>query len=445
MVSDGSEAEEVEGPKVFISYRRSDTEDVAERLAFMLKGDLGSRNVFRDRESMLLGEPWRDALQKAMSEADAALFLVGPGWEGGSPSDRRIDEADDAVRREAAEALSRKVRANPIPLLIDRTDPPERLPDDVRALFKDPNYVSMGRDEVTTEASAAYQSILVGVWAALARLVPRGVVILGESDKMVELDGLVEELADAGALDSQTLSRFASGVYVASWRDVEKLKSDFPRLIVQSTDEPSDTQKARLAAFAALWPGAAVAVTGIGAGALIAMGPSLGFGGSSGTAALAQVSSAELAGATAATSTASSGGLGGIWASAGIGAKVAAGLAGIAIVVGSAMAVTNAIDDDGSEATEEQPASAADESSDPGVEHDCWGVREAGTYFQGFSGLDSDGNCTGLLGAERLTREQCLEARDEWLAFVEDIQERGYAWAPSDADAAAEVEGDCGT
>lgn len=346
MGSDASGADEVVGPKVFISYRRSDTEDIAERLSSLLMSDLGSRNVYRDRESMILGEPWREALRDAMRAADAALFLVGPGWEGESASGRRIDETDDPVRREAEAALSADVRANPLPLLIDRTAQPEGLSDDIKGLFDVPNFMSMSRGEVTSESSTGYQSILVGIWAALARLVPHGVIILGESSKMVELDSLVEELTATGALDSQTLSRFASGVYIASWRDVKKIQSDFPQLIVQSTGDPSEILKARLAAFATLSTGAAVAATGAGAAALVAMGPSLGFGGSTGAATLVQTSSAQLVAAAPSASTASAGGFSGMWASAGVGAKVATAAAGVALVAGGAAVVLSAINED---------------------------------------------------------------------------------------------------
>lgn len=64
-MSDGTttDVEEIEsGPTVFISYRRKDTGPEAEKLSIRLREDLGSTNVFRDEDDLIVGDRWQDTL-----------------------------------------------------------------------------------------------------------------------------------------------------------------------------------------------------------------------------------------------------------------------------------------------------------------------------------------------------------------------------------------------
>jgi hypothetical protein len=68
-------------PKVFISYRRSDTQMVAGRLRESLARRLGNAAIFRDKDSIGAGEDWTKAIEASLSGDVVVLALIGPGWE----------------------------------------------------------------------------------------------------------------------------------------------------------------------------------------------------------------------------------------------------------------------------------------------------------------------------------------------------------------------------
>src|SRR4249920_2332518 len=112
-------------PRVFLSYRRADTLDVAQGLSKWLREDLGGANVFRDEEDLIGGQSWQDVLTDTIRAADATLVLIGETWLGvRADGTRRIDEADDPVRSEVRDALKDRRSGSPIPVLVDIAEPP---------------------------------------------------------------------------------------------------------------------------------------------------------------------------------------------------------------------------------------------------------------------------------------------------------------------------------
>jgi hypothetical protein len=119
--------------RVFISYRRSDSRDVAARLYDRLSVAPAVKSVFLDVDDIAPGEAFPDRLERALAQCDVVLALIGRDWaaplpEGGS----RIARDDDFVRLEIARALTLGKRI--LPVLIDNADfpAPESLPDNVR-------------------------------------------------------------------------------------------------------------------------------------------------------------------------------------------------------------------------------------------------------------------------------------------------------------------------
>lgn len=68
-------------PKVFISYRRSDTQMVAGRLRESLTKHIGSGAIFRDKDSIVPGVDWTKAIKESLSGDVIVLALIGPNWE----------------------------------------------------------------------------------------------------------------------------------------------------------------------------------------------------------------------------------------------------------------------------------------------------------------------------------------------------------------------------
>ena len=118
--------------KVFISYRRADTEYAADRIKGALE-NVGGFEVIVDKDSLRLGDRYRQALQDWISQCEVLLALIGPHWLNVQDGKRRIDDPDDFVRMEIREALKlNKV----IPVTVSGAQLPQKseLPDDLKAL-----------------------------------------------------------------------------------------------------------------------------------------------------------------------------------------------------------------------------------------------------------------------------------------------------------------------
>ena len=120
---------------VFISYRRSDAEGEAGRLADALQLNLGKRRVFRDVVSISPGDMFDAVLDAQFAAATIALVLIGPAWL--DELMRRSGEAStDYHRLEVATALSRRMRVIPILLRGAVIPPSSALPEELLPLTK---------------------------------------------------------------------------------------------------------------------------------------------------------------------------------------------------------------------------------------------------------------------------------------------------------------------
>jgi hypothetical protein len=103
------------GRKVFISYRRQDTEE----FSLLLYGELKKhfRSVFLDTQEVKVGERWPLRLQKALRQSDVLLAIIGPQWlkrdDGGL---RRVDDPNDWVRLEIETALAKGKQTLAVPV-----------------------------------------------------------------------------------------------------------------------------------------------------------------------------------------------------------------------------------------------------------------------------------------------------------------------------------------
>ena len=125
-------------PRIFISYRRSDSQMVAGRLRESLARRLDDEAIFRDKDSIGAGEDWTRAIEAGLTGDAVVLALIGPGWatardEAGA---RRLDDPADWNRVELELALKRSARV--IPLLIDETRMPREseLPGGLKQLAR---------------------------------------------------------------------------------------------------------------------------------------------------------------------------------------------------------------------------------------------------------------------------------------------------------------------
>ena len=125
------------GDRIFISYRRSDTEGYAGRLEDTLRSYFGKDRVFRDVGGIVPGEDFKQKSEETAGRAAAVIVLIGPGWlscpPGGKP---RLHEPGDLVATEIKAALDR--RHVIVPVLVQGANMPreEDLPDALKELAR---------------------------------------------------------------------------------------------------------------------------------------------------------------------------------------------------------------------------------------------------------------------------------------------------------------------
>jgi len=111
--------------RLFISYRRQDSEQAASRLAADLRPRFGRKQVFQDFASIDPGADVVDTVQRGLDTCAAVLVVIGPRWLSVVNADggRRIDADGDWVRYEVAESL-RRPGVRVFPVLVDGAEMP---------------------------------------------------------------------------------------------------------------------------------------------------------------------------------------------------------------------------------------------------------------------------------------------------------------------------------
>ena len=124
--------------RIFVSYRREETAYPAGWLYERLAERFGAGQVFKDVDSIQLGDDFVEVITRAVGSCDVLLALIGDEWLNISDSygRRRIDDPEDFVRLEIEAALSRQVRV--IPILVDGASMPsaDELPDSLAPLVR---------------------------------------------------------------------------------------------------------------------------------------------------------------------------------------------------------------------------------------------------------------------------------------------------------------------
>src|SRR5215207_4456030 len=123
--------------RIFISYRREETAYPAGWLYDRLADRYGGQ-VFKDVDSIELGDDFVEMITRAVASCDVLLALVGDQWLAITDEDgrRRLEDSDDFVRLEIEAALTRNVRV--IPILVDGARMPraDELPPSLARLVR---------------------------------------------------------------------------------------------------------------------------------------------------------------------------------------------------------------------------------------------------------------------------------------------------------------------
>jgi hypothetical protein len=148
----------------FLSYRRDDSAGFAGRLSDALEARFGAGSVFRDVDDIRPGQDFVAAIDTQLQSAQAVLVMIGPRWlEAGTDGKRRLEAADDFVRREVAAGLASGKPV--IPLLVGGATMPNAkdLPDAI---------VDLARHNAVTLSDGGWRLDVERLVASLKDLAP---------------------------------------------------------------------------------------------------------------------------------------------------------------------------------------------------------------------------------------------------------------------------------
>lgn len=124
--------------RIFINYRRADTEGYVGRLYDHMIQHFRADDIFMDVSSIEPGEDFVRVLEDAVAACDVFIAMIGPQWLTLEDAQgiRRIDQWNDFVRIEIASALKQEKFV--IPVLVGRAGMPgpDELPEDLQPLSR---------------------------------------------------------------------------------------------------------------------------------------------------------------------------------------------------------------------------------------------------------------------------------------------------------------------
>jgi hypothetical protein len=119
-------------PKIFLSYRRDDSQDATGRLFDRLTAVFPRSEVFKDVDSMVLGAHFPTHLRAVLRETDVVLVVIGPQWV--STLKERVGDPVDYVRLEVELALDLGIPT--VPVVVSQAPWPrsDELPERIKVL-----------------------------------------------------------------------------------------------------------------------------------------------------------------------------------------------------------------------------------------------------------------------------------------------------------------------
>jgi uracil-DNA glycosylase family 4 len=124
--------------RIFINYRRQDSEGYVGRLYDHLAQHFERSDLFMDIDNIPPGADFVQVLEAAVNGCDVLIAVIGPQWaictdEAGA---RRLDQWNDFVRIEIATALKHNKLVVPVLVGRARMPTPTDLPDDLQLLAR---------------------------------------------------------------------------------------------------------------------------------------------------------------------------------------------------------------------------------------------------------------------------------------------------------------------
>jgi formylglycine-generating enzyme required for sulfatase activity len=124
--------------RIFISYRRQDTTQIAGKLFDRLAERFGRDSVFMDIDAIPPGVDFVEVLTKQIAACKVMLAVIGSNWLTASDNagKRRLDNRNDFVRLEIEAALRRNIPVLPVLVGSAPMPRPDELPESLRSLTR---------------------------------------------------------------------------------------------------------------------------------------------------------------------------------------------------------------------------------------------------------------------------------------------------------------------
>lgn len=124
--------------RIFINYRRQDTEGYVGRLYDYLVQHFEREDIFMDVDSIPPGADFVKVLEDAVAVCDVFIAMIGPLWQTATDEagERRLDQWNDFVRIEIASALKQNKLVIPVLVGKARMPSPTELPEDLTAFAR---------------------------------------------------------------------------------------------------------------------------------------------------------------------------------------------------------------------------------------------------------------------------------------------------------------------
>ncbi|HEY7342985.1 MAG TPA: toll/interleukin-1 receptor domain-containing protein [Ktedonobacterales bacterium] len=118
---------------IFISYRRKDIPTFAYFIGKLLAEKFGKKAIFIDEYKIKPGDVFPNKIHKALLQCGILLPVIGQGW---IDMIHRLEDSEDWVGKEIAEALSRGIPSIPLMFNDDKSPSPKQLPKNLQDLAK---------------------------------------------------------------------------------------------------------------------------------------------------------------------------------------------------------------------------------------------------------------------------------------------------------------------
>lgn len=124
--------------RIFINYRRQDSEGYVGRLYDRLSAHFDPNDIFMDVTSISPGQDFAKAIEEAVSNCDVLLAIIGPQWltMTDDAGERRLDAWNDFVRIEIETALKQEKLVIPVLVGRARMPAPADLPESILMLAR---------------------------------------------------------------------------------------------------------------------------------------------------------------------------------------------------------------------------------------------------------------------------------------------------------------------